>query len=167
MNKIIAYSLIFGCVILSRWCCPQPAQAHGTNFRILSGNKAVTAEFYYSDDEAMSYAGVLVFSPQDGKKEYQNGRTDKNGRFAFYPDTAGTWRIEVNDGMGHKVQAEVICGSGKSEQANSQNQPKTPHQSLNKMSKVLLGISLILFMSSLLLWLNARKCLDEHRRKNS
>ena len=104
----------------------------------------------------MSYAQTMIFSPQDQKTEYQNGRTDRKGRFAFYPDIVGKWRIEVSDGMGHKVQAEVNGGLGKPDQTPVQ---KSESAGLNKISKAFFGVSVILFLTSLLIWLNARKML--------
>lgn len=83
------------------------AFAHGTGHRIVEHKKTVMVEFFYSDDEPMSYAEVVVFSPLDLKVQFQIGRTDKNGRFAFCPDTNGTWTIEANDGMGHKAVVKI------------------------------------------------------------
>ncbi len=103
MKRIVIHGLIFLILGLIQLLSPQFAAAHGTGCRMLSDNRTVTAEFYYSDGEPMSYSEVLVFSPEDTKTEYQNGRTDRKGRFAFYPDTPGTWRIEANDGMWHKA----------------------------------------------------------------
>ncbi len=135
---------------------PIIVSAHGTGYKIIESSKAVVIEFYYSGGEPMSYAQVLVFSPQDQKTEYQNGRTDRKGRFAFYPDISGNWRIEISDGMGHKVQAEVNGGSGKPDQTPVQ---KSESAGLNKISKAFFGVSVIWFLTSLLLWLNARKTL--------
>jgi hypothetical protein len=32
------------------------------------------------------------------------------GRFAFVPDTSGTWTATVDDGMGHMARAEIEIG---------------------------------------------------------
>ena len=151
------FFLLAVCILIHGFF-PISASAHGTGYRILENSRAVVIEFYYSGGEPLSYAQVLIFSPQDRKTEYQNGRTDRKGRFAFYPDIAGAWRIEVSDGMGHKVEAEVngVSDSGKPDQVSVQ---KPESAGLNKMSKAFLGISVILCLSSLLLWLNARKTL--------
>lgn len=61
----------------------------------------MAVEFFYSDKTPMRYAEVLVFSPENEKAEYQNGRTDQSGRFAFLAETPGEWQMKVNDGMGH------------------------------------------------------------------
>ena len=81
--------------------------AHGTDHRVMDNNNAVVVAFSYSDGEPMRYAGVLVYSPEDGQVEYQNGRTDLNGNFAFYPNVPGPWRIEASDGMGHKETGQI------------------------------------------------------------
>ncbi|NJL59968.1 MAG: DUF4198 domain-containing protein [Desulfobacteraceae bacterium] len=154
MTKRI-FSLLIGLVCILFF--PIIASAHGTGYRILENSRAIVVEFYYSGEEPMSYAQVLVFSPQDRKTEYQNGRTDRKGRFAFYPDIAGAWRIGVSDGLGHKVEAEIGSISGKPDQAESQRQSES--SGLNTTSKVFLGISVILCLTALILWLNAGKIL--------
>ena len=91
------------------WIAAMPSIvfAHGTDYRLVDNDAVVVAEFFYSDQTPMQYAEVLVFSPGNDKVEYQNGRTDQNGRFAFLAETGGEWRVKVNDGMGHAVQAAV------------------------------------------------------------
>lgn len=86
---------------------PTPAAAHGTGYRLIDDAKAVAVSFFYADGQPMSYAETLVFGPKDKEIEYQNGRTDQQGRFAFYPETPGTWRLVVNDGMGHRAEGII------------------------------------------------------------
>ncbi len=120
MKKIVRPSLIVMILLLIQMVSPQFTAAHGTGSRILNDGRAVTAEFYYSDGDPMSYAEVLVFSPENGKVEYQNGRTDQRGRFAFFPETPGTWRIEANDGMGHKAVTSVEVHGEKSAETEAE-----------------------------------------------
>jgi len=93
--------------------------AHGTDYRLINKNAVVAAEFFYSDKTPMRYAEIMVFSPENKKVEYQNGRTDQNGRFAFLPETPGKWQIKVDDGMGHAVNAIVSVNSFNSESKNT------------------------------------------------
>ena len=86
---------------------PDPAFAHGTGYRLIDDAKAVAVSFFYADGQPMSYAETLVFGPEDKEIEYQNGRTDQQGRFAFYPETPGSWRLVVNDGMGHRAEGII------------------------------------------------------------
>ncbi|MEZ4526459.1 MAG: hypothetical protein R2941_11120 [Desulfobacterales bacterium] len=121
MKRRIVYILTAGLIGL---ICYGLAAAHGTGCRILTEDKAVTAEFYYSGGEPMSYAEVLVFSPEDEKIEFQNGRTDRKGRFAFCPDTPGKWRIEASDGMGHKAVAGVEVHEKTSAETEAEKKPQ-------------------------------------------
>lgn len=111
------------------------ASAHGTGYR-QSELKAISLEFMYSTGEAMSYREAKVFSPSDEKFAFQTGRTDEHGRFAFTPDTAGTWRVIVRDEEGHQCTAEIEVGSNEavtdSKQADS-----------DLFTRALLGVSII------------------------
>lgn len=100
-------SFIFGMLGVSFLIIPAVASAHGTDYRVLDDAPAVSAEFFYADGVPMCYAEVLIFSPDNEKVEYQNGRTDQAGRFAFVPSVPGSWKIQVSDGMGHAVHTAV------------------------------------------------------------
>lgn len=87
----------------------------------------------------MSYAEVFVFSPEakEGDAEFQNGRTDAKGNFAFVPSIPGTWRITASD-MGHKAEMQVNV----TEEGIMQAQAPTGLSS--QPLRIALGISLIL-----------------------
>jgi len=78
------------------------AYAHGV-FHQITKTEAVLITAAYDDGEPMSYADVKIYSPASEKIEHQNGRTDKNGRFAFVPDLSGEWKITIDGGMGHVI----------------------------------------------------------------
>jgi len=63
--------------------------------------RAVITEIQYDDGEPFSYSPIKVYSPRSDKIEYQNGRTDARGLFAFVPDATGAWRISATDDMAH------------------------------------------------------------------
>ena len=96
---------LFAALLLCLW--PALAKGHGTGYGPADGLGARSLEYYYSSGDPMAYAKTLVYAPDDGETEYQNGRTDRRGRFAFVPDMPGTWRVVVSDGQGHRVGAEV------------------------------------------------------------
>lgn len=135
------------------------ADAHGTGHRLLDADHPVAISFFYSDETPMSYAEVLVFSPGDRNVEHQNGRTDKNGIFAFLPDAAGKWLIKADDGMGHAaeatldVKAEGAAGAQKATEAA----PSASSGSSSKTLKVIAGLSLILNLSFVGLLMGRRK----------
>jgi nickel transport protein len=89
-------------------CTASLCRAHGVDGAVerIDGY-CVTAQ--YDDSEPMSYAGVEIKAP-DSKIGFQNGRTDRNGCFMFHPDVPGVWRINVQDGMGHRLALDVTVG---------------------------------------------------------
>lgn len=91
-----------GLVVMFLWS-PVPLAAHGIGYRVLDRAGAITLACHYSDGSPVSYAETLVFGPEDSHVEFQNGRTDRRGMFSFCPDASGSWRIETNDGRGHRV----------------------------------------------------------------
>jgi nickel transport protein len=107
MKKIYQFGLVFWILSMIMFCCPDFSAAHGTGHRLVTDRAAITVEFFYSDNEPMSYAEVLIFGPQDHQVEFQNGRTDRKGRFSVYPSVPGAWRIEASDGMGHKEEGII------------------------------------------------------------
>jgi nickel transport protein len=120
------------------------AAAHGTGARVLDDANAVAVHFHYADQGPMQYAEILVFSPSDKEVEHQNGRTDRNGVFAFRPDAPGTWIIEADDGMGHKERARIRI-----EQPDPDD-PQTLHVKPKEASRtigVVAGLSLLLNLS--------------------
>lgn len=139
-----------GILLFSMWSLllfPAPAKAHGTGYRIAGDKQVTTIEAFYSSNEPMAYAEVLIFSPEDKDVEYQNGRTDKNGRFAFYPDIGGTWRVTVSDGMGHKIDAEVQVNKSAGDEVKSEaatHQVKGLPDTRSKILSIILGLSLIM-----------------------
>ena len=90
--------------------CPRLAAAHALYAADTLRDGVVLVQFAYSTGEKPTYAKVEVYSPADDRLEYQNGRTDANGRFAFLPDAPGTWRIIMADNMGHRVEHPVTVG---------------------------------------------------------
>jgi nickel transport protein len=141
--QYIAMILIF-CTFL--FCNTDITTAHGTRHRLITESSAVTVEFFFSDNEPMSYAEVFVFGPHDLKLEYQNGRTDQKGRFSFYPTVPGSWRVEANDGMGHKEVGIIevlkeITDEATSKNISAMDANKSAGQSV--LLKAITGLSLI------------------------
>jgi nickel transport protein len=144
----------FVCILIAL-ATPGIVLAHGTGYRVLDPGKAVTIECYYSDGTAMAYGDTIIFSPEDLKLEHQNGRTDKNGRVAFFPDTPGTWRVNVSDGMGHKIQAQVQVEPGKNPSSKIQDPVSTGH---SRALLAVMGISLIFNLCAGIVLVRRKKC---------
>jgi len=85
---------------------------HGVNYGIFEEH-AVAVRFGYAGGEPMSYVEAKVFGPQSSPDlEFQNGRTDARGVFAFVPDRPGSWQVEAQDNQGHKGSIEVVVEEG-------------------------------------------------------
>ena len=85
---------------------PAPVHAHGVGARV-SETPGVVVDLYYADGDVMAFAEAKAFSPADPANPFANGRADRQGRFAFAPDTPGAWRVEARDHEGHAVSIEV------------------------------------------------------------
>lgn len=110
---------------------------------------AVVLRVGYDTGEPMQYAEVLIYSPKNDKIEFQNGRTDANGSFAFLPDTPGEWRIVVDDGDGHGMTASFL--------ADKSMNIKITRSVFDRVKKLLAGLVLILGFTGFLYYMLARK----------
>ena len=106
-------------------------------------------QFAYAGGEKPTYAKVEVYSPADSKVEFQNGRTDAQGRFAFMPDAQGQWRIIMADNLGHRVEHAVdVSADPTAQQAAGQNAGNAAAAApgvggFSMPLRVLLGLSII------------------------
>lgn len=86
------------------------AHGHGVTYGIFE-ERAMAVRFGYAGGEPMSYVEAKVFGPESSPDlEFQNGRTDARGVFAFVPDRPGTWQVVAWDNLGHKGSMEVVVG---------------------------------------------------------
>ena len=131
------------------------AQAHALYADHTWQGTVALVQFAYAGGAVPTYAKVEVYSPADAKVEFQNGRTDAQGRFAFMPDTPGPWRIIMADNMGHRVEHAVDASAGqRAAQISAQNQGK-PSAAVTSPGvggfalplRVLLGLSLLANMA--------------------
>jgi nickel transport protein len=86
---------------------PAPANAHEVLHEV-EDSKAIVVRLFFADGSPFSYESCEArFEDED--VPYLVGFTDANGRFAFVPDRAGTWRIQATseDGHGTEVTLEV------------------------------------------------------------
>ena len=81
-------------------------RSHEVRFE-LEGRRGITLRFLTSDGSPFAHRSVAVYSPT-GKEQYQTGRTDAAGRFAFVPDRKGDWRVRVSSHQGHGTEALVV-----------------------------------------------------------
>ncbi len=132
-----SWILIVFIVVLAVY--PLKSMAHGVRGKVASGGVIVKAE--YTTGESMSYAKVEITAP-DKKIPFQIGRTDRNGRFCFYPDTPGKWKVVVEDGMGHRLEMAIpVKHVGRVGTSGYIESPLQRH--ISKYLKTIAGISII------------------------
>lgn len=85
---------------------PLLVQAHGLQAQLELEAPAVALRCVYTDSTPAD-AEVLVYSPTEPNRTFQQQRTDVHGRATFIPDAVGEWRVVVDDGMGHRTQLTV------------------------------------------------------------
>jgi len=137
---------------------PSDLWAHGVDYEVKEG-KAVVLKVGYDDGEPMSYAEVKIFSPENKDIEHQNGRTDKNGCFAFLPDQPGEWKVIVNDGMGHGVVTEIkVSAEGGSASGGKETMKiETAAKGWPRWQKLITGIGIIWGLAGLILYFRVRR----------
>lgn len=118
------------------------AFAHAVSGKELSAAETKVVAFAYSTGDLAAYVTVNVFSPADQNVEFQNGRTDAQGRFAFTPDMPGTWTIVLTDGMGHKLSYPVEVASAASPAVPPKAENGIASQSM--LFRGILGVSILL-----------------------
>lgn len=90
----------------------------------------------YDDGSPSAFSTVQVFPP-GVTQVFAEGMTDRNGRFLFAPDSDGAWRIVVEDGMGHALDATLSVTNGVAGPAAAP--PRT-----DRVSRAIAGVGLIL-----------------------
>lgn len=132
------------------------AAAHATHGKLEIG-RGWMIEALYDDDEAMSYTETQVFHEPD-TMPFQTGRTDKNGRFLFSPDGPGTWRVEVEDDMGHAVILKQEIGNDPGNPKDECVQkPEVSSKGRDNASGLMGGMGIISFVFSVFFWISGRK----------
>ena len=137
--------------------CPAVVKAHGVGYHREADGRAVVLKFDYSTGEPMAYAETLVYAPDDEKIEYQNGRTDRRGRFAFHPDQEGAWRVIVSDGQGHRVKAQLEITANAVTENRRPSDTRADATAATLWWKALLGLSLIGNLGCLAAVINKKK----------
>lgn len=126
---------------------------HGASGEVSSGGIVVAAR--YDTGEPMSYAKVKISAP-GAEVIFQSGRTDRNGRFCFFPDAAGDWKVVVDDGIGHRLELIVPVDESLLLKSNQQK-GRSITSSLPHYERVIVGISIIFGISGILFWWRGKK----------
>ncbi len=98
---------VLGLVFMMIFLLPQTTPAHGLGYAQLGAAPVVSIRFAYSTGDPLAYGAIKVYAPGNDKIEYQNGRTDASGCFAFLPNASGVWKLAAADGQGHALNVEI------------------------------------------------------------
>ena len=147
---------ITGCIVLFI-ISATPVWPHGTRGSVVKSEAfLVTAE--YDDGEPMNYAEINITAP-DSDIPFQTGRTDLLGHFLFKPNRQGLWKMEVLDGMGHRLALELPINNdfktGKGEDISVVNSGNTTP------GKTIAGIAIIFGICGILYGWRARRVSDK------
>ena len=147
------YNTLIFFLLITAFMLPQLLHAHGVTSKIDTGGIVVSA--MYDTGESMDYARVTISAP-GATLNFQSGRTDRNGRFCFYPDVSGNWKVVVDDEMGHRLEVNVFVDQAMGFQTNRENEKAEPGD-LNRWQKAITGVSIIFGISGILFWWRGRK----------
>ena len=153
-SKTCSAFLLCACLLLAG---AGQVSAHALRAVEIPQGNVIVVQFAYSTGEVPAYAKVEVYSPDDAALEFQNGRTDAQGRFAFVPNAPGQWRVTMADNMGHRVEHETtVAHSGGT--APTAGAAADAWGGFSTPLRALLGISLLLNIGTIsALWRRRRK----------
>ncbi len=133
--------------------------AHGVTGTVDTGGIVVTA--LYDDGEPFNYAKTQVLAP-DADLPFSSGWTDRNGRFCFYPDVQGEYIVIIKDGMGHQLKLNVpATAAHKHNHSATEQDSSIASAKAHRPEKIMLGVSIILFLFSGLFWWKGNRTLKK------
>lgn len=88
---------------------PSASPAHELLLDVLPA-EALLLDLRYADGTAFSYEGYEI-RPEGEEIPFQSGRTDANGRIAFAPGRAGSWRLTARSEDGHGLDVSFTTSA--------------------------------------------------------
>jgi len=158
------------CIILI-FMINSDSSAHDVTVEITKSYPSVIVRASYFQAEPLSYAEVMIFSPENDVVEYQYGRTDKSGYFAFVPKSKGDWKITVDDEMGHFIEsvvtitADFFTGEGATVIVAHTKHGSTIRD-LRPLYKIIFGLALIFGITGIFYGFKARQMLQSKPDKH-
>lgn len=147
------------------------SSAHDVTVEITKSYPSVIVRASYFQADLLSYAEVMIFSPENDVVEYQYGRTDKSGYFAFVPNSIGSWKITVDDEMGHfkemivTISDDYFTGEDATAIVAHTNDRSTV-QGLHPLYKIVFGLALIFGITGIFYGFKARQTLQSKPDKH-
>lgn len=149
------FTILWLCVTMGLLAMAENVWAHGVRGRI-SAQSGLLVEAEYDDGEPMSYASIEIFDSEE-KLSFQTGRTDRNGRFLFYPDKMGDWKVVVSDGMGHRLALKTDVDKSRALKGTNAQGDAIHYTYVSKCGAAVTGTAVIFGISGILFWWRARK----------
>lgn len=153
MNRIILTIIVFVTFFV-----PGSFYPHGVDILVVVGGSGVEAK--YDSGDPISHAEVTIYSPGNEDEPFQAGVTDRNGRFLFFPDMDGVWKVVINDGTGHGGTKFITIKDSSIVQGPEVEMP------IGKKTKILAGISVIFGLTGILFFVLAgrerKRSVDAH-----
>jgi nickel transport protein len=136
--------------------------AHGFSVDMAVNGKVVILKASYSSSQPLVDASVFIYSPNEPDNEWQKGRTDKTGHFAFLPDVQGEWTVVIDDQKGHKKTTTIVFTPDLPEKSEtteeSFNKAHEPAgKGLNTSHKIVIGLALLIGITGLFYGLKVRQ----------
>jgi nickel transport protein len=157
MRRFLLFSSIWFSLLAS-----SAVQAHELRTEIVHRPPVILVTASYGGQEPLPYAPIDIFEPGASRVEFQNGRTDALGRFAFIPHRPGEWRIVVDDELGHHRETTVVIDPSflDPDGAVDTSEPAAPAVPI--WWRWLTGLSLIIGCTGIAFWLKARRRFKEN-----
>ncbi len=149
-------------ISLSTMVSTGSALAHGITVDISIEGGVVILGASYSPAQPLVDASVFIYSPAEPENEWQKGRTDKTGHFAFLPDAKGEWSIVIDDQKGHMKKTTIVFTPDLPEESEITEEtftkPLEPAgNGLNTSHKIVIGLALLIGITGLFYGLKARQ----------
>lgn len=145
-------------IVIAAALCAVSLAGHGLDIEVGLHPPTVVLRAAYSGAEAVAYASVRIHAPGPETAEFQIGRADAAGRFAFVPDREGPWRIIVDDERGHRAERRIEIGPEFFAEGGPAVGAAGPHRSrLPAWLGALVGIALIFGASGFLYGFRVRR----------
>lgn len=112
-----------------------PALGHDLQYSV-TGGQAVVVRLFYVDNKPFSFESYSITREGDALP-WQTGRTDRQGRIAFLPDRAATWRIKAVSEDGHGADFSLATDAA----ARIADSDKPAYE---RYGRIVAGIALIL-----------------------
>ena len=128
-----------------------PSWGHELEVKTQLAAPAVIVHATYAGTEPVPFAKIQIFAPADPSKEFQAANTDKRGYFSFVPEGPGSWRIVLDDEIGHRKDLTVEVPEPF--QGSSGGSPSGS----SRFERALLGLSLIFGVTGVWYGIRSRK----------